>query len=88
MPCSQGIGQLLGEVRLDRELRRTSRQLRKRAELTLVSEAWSVAIREEALAWVEIVLVDLMVTIEPDSANFWADVVMRRVPSDEARAVT
>src|SRR6185312_5465804 len=47
-----------------------------RAELTLVSEAWIVATRVDALAWVEIVAVD-----------FWAPVVIRRVPSAEARAV-
>src|SRR3984885_5238263 len=56
------------------------------AELTLVSEVWIVAIKAEALAWVEIVAVDLMVTIEPDRLMFWAWVVIRRVPSDDARA--
>src|SRR3984885_12618606 len=59
-----------------------------RAELTLVSEVWMVAIRAEALAWVEIVDVVLIVTIEPDSFMFCAEVVMWRVPSAEARAVT
>src|ERR1700761_9403244 len=58
-----------------------------RAELTLVSEDWMVAIKAEALVWVEIVLVFLMVTIVPDRFIFWDAVVMRRVPSDEARAV-
>src|SRR5476649_1149196 len=52
-----------------------------RAELTLVSEDWIVAIRVEALAWVEIVLVDFTVTMEPDRASFCAEVVMRRLPS-------
>src|SRR5580704_19776555 len=42
------------------------------AELTLTSEAWIVAIRAEALDWVEIEAVDLMVTIEPDRLIFWA----------------
>src|SRR3954470_9776560 len=58
-----------------------------KAELTLVSELWIVATRAEALAWVEMVEVDFTVTIEPDSFMFWAAVVMRRAPSDEARAV-
>src|ERR1700755_205454 len=58
-----------------------------RAELTLVSEAWIVATRVEALAWVEIVAVDVMVTILPDSFMFWAEVVIRRLPSAEAKAV-
>src|SRR6185312_15967570 len=58
-----------------------------RAELTLVSEVWMVATKVEALAWVEIVDVDFKVTIEPDSFMFWAAVVMRRLPSAEARAV-
>ena len=43
-------------------------------------------IRADALAWVEIVAVEVIVTIEPDRLMFWAWVVMRRVPSDEARA--
>src|SRR5580704_890738 len=58
-----------------------------RAELTLVSEAWIVATRVEALVCVEIEAVDLMVTIEPDRLRFWAEVVMRRVPSADAKAV-
>ncbi len=33
------------------------------------------------------VFVDLIVTIVPESASFWAAVVMRRVPSEDARAV-
>ena len=41
----------------------------------------------EALAWVEIVPVDVIVTIEPDSDMFSALAVMRRAPSAEARAV-
>src|ERR1700755_3116758 len=57
------------------------------AALTLVSEVWMVATRAEALVWVEIVAVDFMFTIVPDSFMFWAAVVMRRVPSAEARAV-
>src|SRR5580693_8091618 len=57
------------------------------AELTLTSEAWIVAIRAEALVWVEIEAVDLMVMMDPDNFMFWAEVVMRRVPSDEANAV-
>src|ERR1700754_4675433 len=52
-----------------------------RAELTLVSEAWIVATRADALAWVETVAVDFRVTTEPDSFRFWAAVVMRRAPS-------
>ena len=47
-----------------------------RAELTLVSEAWIVAIIAEALACVEIEPVDLIVTIEPDRVMFWALTVM------------
>src|SRR4029077_4817644 len=58
-----------------------------RAELTLDSEAWMVATRVEAFAWVEIVAVDFTVTIEPDRLSFWAAVVIRRAPSAEARAV-
>src|SRR5205085_9895093 len=58
-----------------------------RAELTLVSEVWIVATRVEALDWVEIVAVDFKVTMAPDSFMFWAAVVIRRVPSAEARAV-
>src|SRR3954462_13854075 len=58
-----------------------------RAELTLVSEAWIVATKVEAFDWVEIVAVDFRVTIAPDSFMFWAAVVIRRVPSAEARAV-
>src|ERR1700761_9052465 len=46
-----------------------------KAELTLVSEVWMVAIRAEALVWVEIVAVDFRVTIEPDSFRFCAAVV-------------
>src|ERR1700677_237480 len=57
------------------------------AESTLVSEVWSVATRAEALDWVEIVAVELRVTIAPDRLRFWAWVVMRRVPSADARAV-
>src|SRR6201991_3748707 len=57
------------------------------AELTLVSEVWMVATRADARAWFEIVLVVLIVTMDPDSFMFWAAVVMRRLPSDEARAV-
>ncbi len=53
----------------------------------MVSEAWMVATSVEALACVEIVLVDLIVTIVPESASFWPEVVMRRVPSADARAV-
>src|SRR6202000_220567 len=56
------------------------------APLTLVREVWSVAIKAEALAWVEIVAVDFKVTIEPDKLRFWAWVVTRRVPSDDAKA--
>src|ERR1700722_9917475 len=56
------------------------------AELTLVSEVWITLIRAEALAWVETVAVEDKVTIEPDRLIFWAWVVMRRAPSDEARA--
>src|SRR6185312_9401601 len=58
------------------------------AELTLVSEDWIVAISAEAFAWVEMTEVFLIVTIVPDKAMFCAAVVMRRVPSAEARAVT
>src|SRR5471030_67932 len=58
-----------------------------RAELTLVSEVWIVAIKAEALAWVEIVDVVLIVTTAPDNFRFWAAVVIRLVPSAEARAV-
>src|SRR5688572_66032 len=58
-----------------------------RAELTLVSDDWIVAIRAEALVWVEIEDVVVMVTTAPDSLRFWAAVVMRREPSAEARAV-
>src|ERR1700748_2170334 len=58
-----------------------------RAELTLVSEVWIVATSVEALAWVEIVAVDFRVTIDPDKASFWAEVVIRRLPSADARAV-
>src|SRR5579883_2206558 len=58
------------------------------AALTLVSEVWIVATRAEAFAWVEMVAVVFTVTIVPDSFMFWAAVVMRRVPSAEARAVT
>src|SRR5580692_6583748 len=47
------------------------------APLTLVREVWSVAIRAEALAWVEIVAVDFNVTIEPDRLMFCAWVVTR-----------
>src|ERR1700761_4815085 len=57
-----------------------------RAELTLVSEVWITLISDEALAWVETEAVDFKVTIEPDRLMFWAEVVMRRVPSAEARA--
>src|ERR1700755_2885691 len=57
-----------------------------RAELTLVSEDWITLIRAEALAWVEIVDVVFTVTIEPDSFMFWAWAVIRRVPSEDARA--
>src|ERR1700754_1328817 len=57
------------------------------AALTLVSELWIVATRDEALAWVEMVEVDFIVTIVPDSDMFWAPVVIRRVPSAEAKAV-
>src|SRR6185312_17273208 len=57
------------------------------AELTLVSEVWIVATRAEALAWVEIVDVLFTVTMVPDSFMFWDAVVIRRVPSAEARAV-
>ena len=55
--------------------------------MTSVSEVWIVATRVEALACVEIVAVLVMVTIEPDSDRFCAAVVMRRVPSEDARAV-
>src|SRR3954467_7864212 len=59
-----------------------------RAELTLDSELWIVAIRADALTWVEIVAVVGSVTIKPDNCRFCAAVVIRREPSDEARAVT
>src|ERR1700733_100269 len=58
-----------------------------RAELTLVSEVWIVDTRAEALDWVEIVAVDFRVTMVPDRLRFWAEVVMRRVPSEDASAV-
>src|SRR5258707_14297388 len=58
-----------------------------RAELTLVSEVWIVATSVEALVWVEIVAVDFRVTTAPDSFMFWAAVVIRRLPSAEAKAV-
>src|SRR6185312_6228047 len=57
------------------------------AELTLVSEVWIVATRPEALAWVEMVAVDFMVTMLPESFMFCAAVVIRRLPSADARAV-
>src|SRR5580658_5245594 len=56
------------------------------APSTLVREVWIVLIKAEALVWVEIVAVDFKVTIEPDRLMFWAWVVIRRVPSDDARA--
>mgnify|MGYP001548508393 CR=1 FL=1 len=46
-----------------------------------------VAINVEAFAWVEIVAVDFIVTMVPDRLRFCAEVVMRRVPSEEAKAV-
>src|SRR6185312_11692955 len=58
-----------------------------RAALTLVSEVWIVEIRVEALAWVEIVLVPRTVMIVLDRLIFCAEVVIRRVPSADARAV-
>src|SRR5580693_2925786 len=58
-----------------------------RAESTLVSEFWIVETRADALLWVEIEAVDLIVTILPDRLKFWAAAVMRRVPSAEAKAV-
>ena len=41
-----------------------------RAESTLVSEVWIVEIREEALLWVEMVLVFFKVTMEPEMLMF------------------
>ena len=58
-----------------------------RAEFTLVSDDWMVATRVEALDCVEIEAVWVKVTMVPDSASFWADVVRRRVPSEDAKAV-
>src|SRR5471030_1024696 len=59
-----------------------------RAELTLVSEVWIVAIRVEAFTWVEIVAVLFRVTMAPDRLMFWANVVTWREPSAEAKAWT
>src|SRR5471030_973557 len=57
-----------------------------RAESTLVSEVWITLIKADALAWVEIVAVLAIVTMEPDSFMFWAWTVIRRGPSEDARA--
>src|SRR3954462_13690130 len=57
------------------------------AALTLVREFWIVATKVDALAWVEIVEVAFTVTMVDDRLIFWAAVVMRRVPSDDASAV-
>ena len=46
-----------------------------------------VATRVEALDWVEIVAVEVRVTMAPPRLIFCACVVMRRVPSAEAKAV-
>src|ERR1700761_1744816 len=58
-----------------------------RAELTLVSEVWIVATRVEALAWVEMVFVPRTVMMVLDRDIFWAEVVIRRLPSADAKAV-
>jgi len=58
-----------------------------RAEFTFVSEAWRVAISVEALACVEIVAVLFRVTMVPYNFRVCDAVVMRRVPSEDARAV-
>src|SRR4051812_46917169 len=58
------------------------------AELTLESEVWITAIKADALAWVDTVEVFFTVTMVPDRLRFCAEVVMRGVPSDEARAAT
>src|SRR4051812_17400808 len=59
-----------------------------KAELTLVSEDWIVLIKAEAFACVEMVDVVLIETMPPDKVMFCAAVVIRRVPSADARAVT
>ena len=46
-----------------------------------------VAINDEAFVWVEIDAVDAIVMIAPERLRFWAAVVMRREPSEDARAV-
>ena len=59
-----------------------------RAELTLVSEVWIVAISAEALAWVEIVAVDgERHDRSPTGSDSAPRSVIRRVPSAEASAV-
>src|SRR5664279_816934 len=58
-----------------------------RAESTFVRDVWMVAISDDALVCVEIDAVEVMVTIAPERLRFWAAVVMRREPSEDARAV-
>src|SRR5216684_1748535 len=61
---------------------------RRASELfTLFREVWIVAIIADALACVETVAVVAIVTIEPDNDMFSAFTVMRRVPSEDAKAV-
>src|SRR5579863_234067 len=59
-----------------------------RAELTLESEVWIVAISADALTWVETVLVVLRVTIAPERLIFCAWAETWRDPSAEAKAWT
>ena len=46
-----------------------------------------VAIMVDALVWVEIEAVEVIVTMEPDRLMFCAATVMLRVPSEDASAV-